>query len=102
MYIGCQIDCILTEHFAQVWVIHSCFDARIDNVFAHVTRADAVIDAIVEPIAGVAQDRGHVRFAQTRHSKNHNPFVRGGGPCVFGWVKHCEILRKYCCSVLNR
>ena len=94
VYIGRQIDRILTQHFTQVWVIHRCFDARIDNVFAHVTGADAVIDAVVEPVASVAQDSGHVRFAQTRHPKNHNPFVRGSGPCVFCWVKHCEILRK--------
>ena len=59
-----QINSVLAQHFAQIRVVHRRLDTGIDDIFAHVPRADPVIDTVMKPIAGIAQDCRHVRFAK--------------------------------------
>ena len=77
-----DIDRIRQQQVAQERVAHRLALEAVDDVFAHVPRADPVIDRVVEPAALAAQHGGDMGLAQPGHAEQEDLAVRRAAPVL--------------------
>ena len=76
-----DIDAVGHQQFPQKRHLHRLALEIVGDVFAHVARADPVIDRVVEPPAAllrrcIPQHVGQMRLAKARHAEQQHPLFR--------------------------
>ncbi len=85
-----DVDTIAQQQLAQERDFHRLAFRVVGNGFAHVARADAVIDRIVEPIPMPPQHVADVRFAKSGHGKKQDTLAWRIAPVGGRGINHAS------------
>eukprot|EP01136_Pigoraptor_vietnamica_P043654 Opistho-1_new@19342 len=83
-----DVDRVGHQEFAQERNLHRLALEVVSDEFAHVARADAVIDGVVEPAARIAEQVRQMCLAKAGHAEEQHAFLARAKEVCSGFVDH--------------